>query len=621
MRVRLLGLLSALLLILLPTTANAASTPTPTGSGAKKVLTVGIINDIDSLNPFVGFLVESYEVWGLMYDTLTGYSAKDFSAVPGLAKSWTTSPDGKTWTYTLQSGVKWSDGEPLTAKDAAYTFNRIINGSAEQTNYGNYVANIVKAEAPDDTTLVLTTKVPTPTMLHLAVPILPEHIWKQISEKQVSTFKNDPSGTPAPVGSGPFVLTDRKVGQYVTLEANKDYWGGAPHMDEIVFRVYSSAEALAQALRKGEIDIADSLEANVFNSLKGQDGITTLPAKYSGFNEIAFNVGAALTNGTPIGDGHPALKDKRVRVALAHAVDLKTILQRAVGGYGEVATGVIPTMYANLHYQPDTPYDFNIAEANQMLDDAGYKKGADGIRRMPDGTHPLKFRFFARSESKPSQTTMQFIKEWFAEVGVEIIPKTISEDQLTEAVTTGNFDMFEWGWVVEPDPDFQLSVFTCDQRSYKEGGQIQAGLSDGFYCNPAYDKLYAEQKTQIDPAQRADTVKAMQKILYDDVPYLLEYYYDDLQAYRSDRIAGVVNQPEPDGVIAFQYGTYTYRNVMTKADYDALHSTNASATGTAADSGGSSTGLLVGGLAALVVLAGGGFLLLRRNRQTAADRE
>ncbi len=621
MRVRLLGLLSALLLILLPTTANAASTPTPTGSGEKKVLTVGIINDIDSLNPFVGFLVESYEVWGLMYDTLTGYSAKDFSAVPGLAKSWKTSPDGKTWTYTLQSGVKWSDGEPLTAKDAAYTFNRIINGSAEQTNYGNYVANIVKAEAPDDTTLVLTTKVPTPTMLHLAVPILPEHIWKQISEKQVSTFKNDPSGTPAPVGSGPFVLTDRKVGQYVTLEANKDYWGGAPHMDEIVFRVYASAEALAQALRKGEIDIADSLEANVFNSLKGQDGITTLPAKYSGFNEIAFNVGAALTNGTPIGDGHPALKDKRVRVALAHAVDLKTILQRAVGGYGEVATGVIPTMYANLHYQPDTPYDFNIAEANQMLDDAGYKKGADGIRRMPDGTHPLKFRFFARSESKPSQTTMQFIKEWFAEVGVEIIPKTISEDQLTEAVTTGNFDMFEWGWVVEPDPDFQLSVFTCDQRSYKEGGQIQAGLSDGFYCNPAYDKLYAEQKTQIDPAQRADTVKAMQKILYDDVPYLLEYYYDDLQAYRSDRIAGVVNQPEPDGVIAFQYGTYTYRNVMTKADYDALHSKNASATGTAADSGGSSTGLLVGGLAALVVLAGGGFLLLRRNRQTAADRE
>jgi peptide/nickel transport system substrate-binding protein len=627
MRVRLLGLLAALLVVLLPTTANAASTPTPSASSTssstqKKTLTVGIINDIDSLNPFVGFVVESYEVWGLMYDTLTGYSAKDFSAVPGLAKSWTTSADGKTWTYTLQSGVKWSDGTPLSAHDAAYTFNRIIDGTAEQTNYGNYVANIVKAEAPDDTTLILTTKTPSPTMLHLAVPILPEHIWKQVGEKQVSTFKNDPSGTPAPVGSGPYVLAERKVGQYVRLTANKDYWGGAPHMDEVVFRVYSSAEALAQALRKGEIDIADSLEANVFNSLKGVDGITTVAAKYSGFNEIAFNYGAALTNGTPIGDGHPALKDKRVRVALAHAVDLNTILQRAAGGYGSVATGVIPSMYSSLHYEAPQPYDFNIAEANKLLDEAGYKRGADGIRRMPDGTHPLKFRFFARSESKPSQTTMQFVKEWFAQVGVQIIPKTISEDQLTEAVTTGNFDMFEWGWVVEPDPDFQLSVFTCDQRSYKEGGQIQAGLSDGFYCNPAYDALYAKQKTQIDPAQRADTVKAAQKMLYDDAPYLVEYYYDDLQAYRSDKIAGVVNQPEPDGVIIFQYGTYTYRNVMTKADYDAA---NAKATGTtdaaATTSGGSSTGLFVGGAVALVVLLGGGFLLMRRNRQTAADRE
>ena len=518
--------------------------------------------------------------------------------------------------------MTWSDGTPLTAGDAAYTFNRIIDGEAEQTNYGGYVANIVSAEAPDDTTLVLTTDVPTPTMLHLAVPILPEHIWSQVSGKQVSTFTNEPGGTPAPVGSGPFVLTGREVGQSVTLTANPDYWAGAPHMDQIVFRVYSSAEALAQALRKGEIDIADSLEANVFNSLKGQDGIETLESKYSGFNEIAFNVGAATVDGKKIGDGHPALEDKRVRIALAHAVDLDTILQRAAGGYGEVGTGVIPSMYPSLHYQAEQPYAFDIAEANRLLDEAGYARGSDGIRTMPDGTQPLKLRFFARSESKPSQTTMQFVQEWFKEVGVEIVPKVISEDQLTEAVTTGDFDIFEWGWVVEPDPDFQLSVFTCDQRSYEEGGQLQPGLSDGFYCNPEYDALYAKQKTQIDPDERAATVKEMQKILYDDVPYLVEYYYDDLQAYRSDRIAGVVRQPEPDGVIVFQYGTYTYRNVMTKADFDAAQaSTSGDATADEDGSGGPSTALLVGGAALLLALVGGGVLLARRNRSTESLRE
>ncbi len=624
MRVRVIGAVVALLTALAPAAAQAADTPSPsaTGSTAPKVLTVGIVNDVDSLNPFVGFLVESYEVWGLMYDTLTGYGAEDFSAVPGLAESWTTSDDGTVWTYTLRSGVTWSDGEPLTARDAAYTFNRIIDGEAEQTNYGGYVANIVSAEATDDTTLVLTTDVPTPTMLHLAVTILPDNFWSEVSGKQVSTFTNEPGGTPPPVGSGPYVLTGREVGQSVTLEANENYWAGAPHMDEIVFRVYSSAEALAQALRKGEIDIADSLEANVFNSLKGQDGIETLESKYSGFNEIAFNVGAATVDDRKIGDGHPALEDKRVRIALAHAVDLDTILQRAAGGYGEVASGVIPSMYPSLHYQAEQPYAFDIDEANRLLDEAGYARGSDGIRTMPDGTNPLKLRFFARSESKPSQTTMQFVQEWFKEVGVEIVPKVISEDQLTEAVTTGEFDIFEWGWVVEPDPDFQLSVFTCDQRSYEEGGELQPGLSDGFYCNPDYDALYAKQKTQIDPDERAATVKEMQKILYDDVPYLVEYYYDDLQAYRSDRIAGVVRQPEPDGVIVFQYGTYTYRNVMTKADYDAAQvATSGDAAADAGDSEGSNTGLLVGGAVALLALLGGGFLLARRNRSTENLRE
>lgn len=605
----------SLILMILGVQATAAPTET---TPPQRILTVGIVNDIDSLNPFVGYVVEAYEVWGLMYDSLTGYGQKDFAAVPGLAEKWSTSADGKTWTYTIRSGVTWSDGTPLTARDAAYTFNRIINGTAEKTNYGNYVANIVKAEAPDDSTLVLTTDQPTPTMLHLAVPILPEHIWKQISAEQVSTYKNSPTDVVKPVGSGPYILKERKVGQYVRLVANTSYWAGAPHMDELIFRVYSSPEALAQALKKGEIDIADSLEANVFDSLKGQPGITTLKSKYSGFNEIAFNVGAALVDGTPIGDGHPALKDKAVRSALAHAVDLDTILKRAIGGYGEVATGVVPSMYSTFHYQPETRYDFDIAKANQMLDAAGYRRGADGIRRMPDGTRPLSFRFFARAESKPSQTTMDYVKEWFSQVGVQIIPKTISEDQLTEAVTTGDFDLFEWGWVVEPDPDFQLSVFTCAQRSTKEGGEVQAGLSDGFYCNPQYDALYTKQKTQIDVTDRAATVKAAQKLLYDDVPYLLEYYYDNLQAYRSDKIANVVPQPEPDGVIVFQYGTYTYRSVMTKADFDAKQGQARAATASTTQLGPT---LILGSLIGGLLLFGGGYALGRRNRRLEDVRE
>jgi ABC-type transport system substrate-binding protein len=212
----------------------------------KVTFTVGIINDVDSLNPFIGILAETYEVWALMYDYLVGYSQKDFSPVPGLAESWQVSDDELTWTYKIRQGVKWSDGQPLTAKDAAYTFNRIMKGSFEQTNYGNYVSNIKTVDAPDDTTLVMTTKKPSPSMLRLAVPILPEHIWKNIDEKEVSTFDNEKNA----VGSGPFVLAERSTGQFVRLTVNKSYWGGAPRSTSSSTGSSNNADAMIQAIRR-----------------------------------------------------------------------------------------------------------------------------------------------------------------------------------------------------------------------------------------------------------------------------------------------------------------------------------------------------------------------------------
>ena len=214
---RLSAAVVALGVALVPTAAFAdSSSPTASSSAsaskpASTTFTVGFLQDVDSLNPFVGILASSYEVWGVTYDYLIGYSQKDFSPVPQLATSWQESPDHKTWTYKIRSGVKWSEGQPLTAHDAAYTFNRIINGSDEQTNYGSYVTNITKADAPDDTTLVLSVSKPTPIMTRLAVPILPEHIWKNVTEKDTSTYKNEPI-----VGSGPFIFDQHTTGQFIS---------------------------------------------------------------------------------------------------------------------------------------------------------------------------------------------------------------------------------------------------------------------------------------------------------------------------------------------------------------------------------------------------------------------
>ena len=599
---------AAAALALIPSVAAADTTsPSPTASAsaaAKSTFTVGFLQDVDSLNPFVGILSSSYEAWGVTYDQLIGYSQKDFSPVPQLAESWQESADHKTWTYKIRAGLKWSDGQPLTAADAAYTFNRIIKGSFEQNNFGSYVANMTGATAPDATTLVLTVSKPTPIMLRLAVPILPEHIWKNIDEKAAQTSKNEPI-----VGSGPFIFEQHVTGQYISFKANPDYWAGAPKIKELVFRIFTSEDTMVAALKKGEIDFADSLGSTSFDSLSNVPNIKTVAATYTGFDELAMNTGAATDTGSPIGDGAAALKDKRVRQAIDYAVDKKALVNKVLGGHGEAGTSIIPPIYELNHFDPgDATRAYDPAKANQILDDAGYTKGADGVRTMPNGGKKLSFRLFGRSDSPTSKDSVQYIQGYLKAIGIETTVQIVSEDKLTEIIGNGEFDLFEWGWVVEPDPDYQLSTFLCSSRSTKDGSTISAGLSDSFYCNPAYDALYAQQSTTTDLNARAVVVKQMQQMIYDDAPYAVTYYYDNLEAYRSDRFTGFKPQPDPIGSLLFQYGTWSYRNIEPVV-------------APAAETSKSSTAVLVAvGAGALVVLGIVGFGVAR-SRRPADDRE
>ncbi|MCU0265395.1 MAG: ABC transporter substrate-binding protein [Actinomycetia bacterium] len=607
---RLVVTLAAAVLALAPATAAAAETASPAPAGSGTTFTVGILQDITSVNPFTVSLIEDYEMIGLMYDSLVGYSATDFSPVPRLAESWEESDDQKTWTYKIRSGVTWSDGVPLTAKDAAYTFNRIINGDTEQTNFSTYVANIAKAEAPDDTTLVLTVTQPNPLMTRLAVPILPQHVWEEIDGEEVSTYDNlPPDGA---VGSGPFRLVEYRTGQFVRFTTNKDYYDQPATIDELVFRIFTNEDAAVQALQKGEIDFLDNLTANPFIALEGAEGITRVSAVSDGFSEIAFNVGAATVDGTPIGDGHPALKDPKFRAAVAHAIDKDTLLAKVARGFGAAGSTVIPPLYTDhLEVPEEEAYPFDIAKANELLDAAGYRRGTDGIRTMPDGSNPLKgLRLFARQESPSSTQTAQFVVGWLKQLGIDVTVQVTDEDNLGTVVANGEFDMFEWGWGVEPDPSFQLGVFTCDARSTKDGDTISAGLSDSFYCNPEYDRLYAEQGRETDPERRTEIVKQMQQILYTDAPYVLTTYDNRLQAYRSDRWEGFVKQPAETGWVLFTYGTYSYRNIRP-----------VSAEGSD-DDGGLSTGAVVAiGAGVIAALAVGGVVVARRRSAAAEDRE
>jgi peptide/nickel transport system substrate-binding protein len=594
--------------------AGAEETPTPspavdssaTPERKDTSFVLGIKQDIDSLNPYVGVVASAYEAYQIMYDYLTIESDKDFSPTPMLAESWENSPDGKTWTFHIRTGVKWSDGKDLTANDVVYTFKRAMEGETENGQYGNYVTLVTKVEATDDHTVVFTTSEASPSMLRMKVPILPEHIWKDIDAKEVATFANDTNV----VGSGAFALTEVRAGQFYRFAANKNYWAGAPKIDELVIRIFADDEALVQALKAGEIDMVQDISAAHFESLQNVEGITTSDSKYSGFNELGFNTGAATTENKPIGDGHPALKDKQVRLAIDHAINRTELLGKVLRNHGSVATGVIPPIYPDVHWGPgEEERKYDPARANEILDAAGYARGADGIRAK-DGKK-LTFRLFGRESSEFSKKNVEYIRDWLREVGIQANVSIMSEDQLTAVIGEGKYDMFEWGWVVEPDPDFQLSVFTCDQRSYEEDGEIAAGWSDSFYCNPAYDALYAQQKTILDPAARAEVVKQAQKMLYDDAVYSMEYYYNNFEAYRSDRFTGFKPQPSDGGSLVFQYGVHSYLN---------LEPVDESKAGSDSDSG--SLGWILGIAAGVIVLAGAAAaLVFTRRRATADERE
>lgn len=545
-----LALVVAFALVGSATAQSPGESDDGSGEDEKVVFTVGDDNDIDSMNPFVGVEAPAYLMYSLNYDLLVNFDVKDLSPAPGLAESWENSEDGLTWTFKIREGMKWSDGEPLTAHDIAYTWNRVL-----EERIGAYISylNLVEtAEAPDDTTFVVTTKKPTTSVLSAYVYTMPEHIWKDISKEERKTFENYPN----PVTSGAFHVVEWEKGQFFRMEANEDYWAGAPKIDEVVYRVFNNEDALVQALKAGEIDFADTLGAGLYDSLEGEADISRNSATIPSFEEIGFNVGARDVY--PDSDGHPALEDPIVRQAIAHAIDKQTLVDRVQLGHATVGSTIVPPAIDFYHYEPaeDETFGFDPDLANQMLDDAGYlDTDGDGVREMPGGGEPLFFRHYVRSEKNSTVKSAEFIKEWLAAIGIEVNVKPLTDTKLTDVIYAGDYDMFHWGWYPDPDPDFILSVLTCAQRP------PEGIWSDSYYCNDEYEQMYEDQKAILDLDERAAVIDEMQRMVYEEAPYVVLYYDTNLQAYRSDRWTGFVQQPTEGGDLLAGYGPVSYISI------------------------------------------------------------
>ena len=599
-RLRLVTGTMALLLTLGPVTVGAQAQSTDADPAEKLTLRVGVPGDMVSPNPFKACCGYEYEMLFNAYDMLFNFSAEDLTPTPGLAESCEPNEEFTVWTCTIRSGVKWSDGEPLTAADIAFTYRFILdNGVA---SFSDYLPADSVFEAPNDTTLIWSSKKPTfAPNVPPWVPIVPEHIWSQYDGTDYKSIKAvDVLADGSAVGSGPFVLTEWETGQFWRMEANKEYWGGSPTIDEIVYQVFDNREAMVQALKQGEVDFIDDLTPTLFNALEGEDNIGTVAAAPSSFSNFAWNFGGQGESDTH----HPAIEDLVVRQAVAYGTDKQAIVDSVYQGNGVAGTSImLPTSPWHYDVPEEDLYNFDPAEANRILDEAGYEDtDGNGVREMPGGGEPLSFDILTLNSEAGSNDTGKLMAGWMKDIGIELNLQPVTEGKAYAVWEEGSFDAYIWGWGGDPDPDFMLSIFTTNQC---------LGWSDGCYSDPQYDEWYAEQKTLFDRTEREDFVNDMQAYLYEQIPEMVLVYPNYLQAYRTDTYTGYVPTPAEGGALLFGWGPYSYLNLTPVAGE------GGSGGNTASGGSGSNTLLYVG---IGVVLVIGLVLVTSRRRRADEDR-
>jgi peptide/nickel transport system substrate-binding protein len=538
--------------------ALAQETGGETGATDERVVfTWGSTGEPSSLNPMSGYLAIDFYMWTPTYHMLLDYD-KDFSTEPfggfdsGLVTAIESSDDLTNFRYTIRDDIVWSDGTPLTAEDVVFTMNLYkANHAYLPSAYLQLIDGEVRLA--DANTIEFDTT--SPTSLYEGVSpymymyIVPKHVYEGLERPK--GYENVPS-----VGSGPFYIAEYQVGEFVRLERN-EYWPGPePAIDEIIYRIYKNDDALATALRTGEVDFAQLTTPNIFNSLLNEPNIDTMAGTIPSFSEIGLNTGSAYQDPgdgfTPHGDGHPALTDVNVRRAIRMAINSEDLLEKVQLGYGVPGTTIIPPVsVVGARWEPtgDALIAWDLEGANQLLEDNGYiDTDGDGVREMPEGSlepgRPLDFRYFVRTSEQTSVDAAPFVSEWLAEIGIGTEVDAMTSGSLTDRINAGTYDLFSWGWYPDPEPAGTLNLFTCAERPL-DGSSY--GNNDAYYCNPEYDALYEQQLTEPDQEARMEIVHEMQRIYYEDAAYSIMWYDAILSAWRSDRFEGWVVQPEPEG--------------------------------------------------------------------------
>ncbi len=496
-----------------------------------EALKIGWAGSPDTLNPGAALLSESYTIFELAYSSLYERFLDGTYALD-IADSVSVSENYLTYTFHIRPGVKFHDGTTVTANDVAFSLNFYWNH--DDFPYMNgYTTVFESVEATDDSTVVLTLNAVVPSIEYQLVYlyILPEHIWAEYDNETATEFDNIDL-----IGSGPFKLVGYAQGEYVHLARNPNWYGTMPKIDEVLFQTFSNQDALVQAIKTGQVDMITEMPLTAVETLRETPDVQVVVGAPLAPEVTDLIINLVTDENCPPEDGvcsgNPALKDHDVRLALALATNKQELIDIVLLGMGAPGLTLIPDSLVPWYNSEISDYPYDVDEANRILDEAGYLDiNDDNVRETPDGTGSLTFRLNWSNESTVNSRVAELLADQWTAIGVKLELQVLDPDTLSSICCPAfDYDLILWGWGSDPDPSFLLSTMITDE--------IPSGMSETGYSNPDYDVLFSAQSTTVDPAARQEIVWEMQQIVFDDIVYIIPFYANAVQAFRTDTFKG-----------------------------------------------------------------------------------
>ncbi len=484
-------------------------------------LVVGSIGAPTLFNDLYSTDTSSSNISDMLYDGLVIFNEK-LEPEGAIAKKWEISEDGTVWTFFLNEGITFHDGEPLTADDVVFTYGIPLHKDYTGPRASDF-EKIEKIEAVDEHTVKFTLKEPyAPFLSTASYGVLPEHILKDVPVGELGEHEFN---TKSPVGSGPFKFEEWKEGQYVKVAANEDYYKGRPYLDSVTYKIVPDANALMAQLAAGDVHEA---------AVQSPDLATAKKLEDEGKINISTNLSLAYTY---IGwnQKNELFQDVKVRQALTMAIDRESIIQAVLGGDGEIAHA--PSSPLSWAYNKDVPkFNFNVEEAKTLLEEAGWTPGGDGILQK-DGKK-FSFELKTNQGNKAREQIAQIVQQQLKEIGIEVKPKIMEWSAFIDDVNAPNwnYDAVILGWSLGVDPD-PTALWHSKERA--------EGLNFVHFSDPELDKLMEQNTKVLEQEERKQIIGEIQAGIAEQQPYTFLYYPNDHYAL-DVKLQGHVHHPSSE---------------------------------------------------------------------------